>query len=55
MVREDVSKERAFGLLFFLLLLFFLFVALILQTFTYTLNLVSSPREVNQGSPQQQS
>lgn len=33
----------------------FPFVALILQAFTYMLHLVSSPREVNQGSPQQQS
>lgn len=49
MVREDVSKETAFELVFFS------FVALILQTFTYTLNLVSSTREMNQGSPQQQS
>lgn len=49
MVREDVSKETAFELFFFS------FVALILQTLTYTLNLVSSTREMNQGSPQQQS
>lgn len=33
----------------------FPFVALILKAFTYMLHLVSSPREVNQGSPQQQS
>lgn len=49
MVREDVSKETAFGLEFFS------FVTLILQTFTHTLNPVSSPREMNQGSSQQQS
>lgn len=53
MVREDVSKETAFGGCW---LVFFLpFVELLLQTFTYTLNLVSSLGEVNQGSPQQQS
>lgn len=47
MVREDVSKETALGLFFI-----FSFVALILQTVTYTADLVSSPSEVN---PQQQS
>lgn len=44
-------KKRLLGCFFF----FFPYVALVLQTFTYTLNLVSSPREVNQGNPQQQS